>query len=41
MPIFVPLTAAISPGAAVHRPAIVPRSVSAPTFDYTISYSPE
>ena len=36
MPIFVPLTAAISPGAAVNRPAIVTRSVSAPSFDFAI-----
>ena len=36
MPTFVSLTAAISPGAAVNRPAIVTRSVSAPSFDFAI-----
>ena len=40
MPIFVPLTAAISPGAAVDRPALVPRRVYAPTIAIAIRYTP-
>ena len=40
MPIFVPLTAAISPGAAENRPANVPRRVYAPTIANAICYNP-